>query len=233
MPGSDLPIGKFSCSSFADRCARSLDCPSASLVVAMSSGVGCGVSGCTGARTQLPGFGFVKALADFRSLRAIAVLLLFMMSGLTSFQFCYPDTYEAVAGGLVCLSLAALLEMSLDPPVSSSGPFASTLQHANHVLSTCPRKVFKMVLPVRIVGMLLIILMVPSTDAVCIHCKDTIVGCTGGANCPTVADVSTNSDIFTNMALGSTPKVSGLLPAEVSAHFTRPVCDAIVGSHIC
>ena len=76
--------------------------------------------------------------------------------------------------------------------------------------------------------LVLLLLLRPSLG-VCPHCKDTIAGCAGGINCPTITDLVTNAAIFADRTLGVTPKVSACLPSEVAAHFTRPVCDAIVG----
>ena len=53
--------------------------------------------------------------------------------------------------------------------------------------------------------------------AVCIHCKDTIPGCTGGADCPTISDVNANANIFSTQALGSVPKVTHLFTSPTDA----------------
>ena len=39
-------------------------------------------------------------------------------------------------------------------------------------------------------------------DSVCIHCKDSIVGCKGGDQCPTIADVNANGVLFEEAGLG-------------------------------
>ena len=65
-------------------------------------------------------------------------------------------------------------------------------------------------------------------DSVCIHCKDSIVGCQGGDLCPTIADVSTNGVLFEEASIGKVPKASGLLPPQLLQYFTRPVMEAIV-----
>ena len=65
-------------------------------------------------------------------------------------------------------------------------------------------------------------------DSVCIHCKDSIVGCKGGDQCPTIADVNTNGVLFEEASLGKVPKASGLLPPQLLQYFTRPVMEAIV-----
>jgi hypothetical protein len=71
---------------------------------------------------------------------------------------------------------------------------------------------------------------IPGVSAVgCVHCRDTITGCTGGEACPLVADLATNVAIFTESKLGQTPRVSHLLTPELCAHFTRPICEAVVG----
>ena len=71
--------------------------------------------------------------------------------------------------------------------------------------------------------------LVTPTEAVCPHCKDTIPGCAGHEACPTVADVVANAAIFSDHVLGSTPRVTNLFPPELAAHFSRPLCEAIVG----
>ena len=45
-----------------------------------------------------------------------------------------------------------------------------------------------------------------SVHSVCIHCKDSIPGCTGGNNCPTISDVNANAQLFSTNSLGSIPK---------------------------
>ena len=65
-------------------------------------------------------------------------------------------------------------------------------------------------------------------DSVCIHCKDSIVGCKGGDQCPTIADVNANGVLFEEASLGKVPKASGLLPPQLLQYFTRPVMEAIV-----
>jgi hypothetical protein len=67
------------------------------------------------------------------------------------------------------------------------------------------------------------------TEAVCIHCKNTIHGCTGGDACPAFKAWNTNTAIFKDKALGSTPNVGYSMVSELAAHFTRPVVEAIVG----
>ena len=69
----------------------------------------------------------------------------------------------------------------------------------------------------------------PTTGAVCIHCKDTIEGCTGGDDCPAFKDWATNTAIFMDKKLGSTPRIGHALVPELSSHFPRPIVDAIVG----
>ena len=65
--------------------------------------------------------------------------------------------------------------------------------------------------------------------AVCIHCKDTIPGCTGGDNCPAFKDWAANADIFKDKKLGSTPRITHALTPELLVQFTRPITEAIVG----
>ena len=77
--------------------------------------------------------------------------------------------------------------------------------------------------------MLLLTTNLRSAAAVCTHCKDSIVGCAGGDDCPLFKDLTANALIFQANRLGSTPKLSHLLPPEVGLHFSRPVCEAIVG----
>ena len=67
------------------------------------------------------------------------------------------------------------------------------------------------------------------TEAVCVHCKDTIAGCAGGANCPLVMDLSENVAIFTTNRMDARPKVSLLMVQEMAQTFTRVITDAVVG----
>ena len=65
--------------------------------------------------------------------------------------------------------------------------------------------------------------------AVCEHCRDTVNGCQGGALCPLIVDTVANAEIFQNMRLGRAPSITHLVTPELACHFTRPVCEAIVG----
>ena len=64
-------------------------------------------------------------------------------------------------------------------------------------------------------------MLMKSTDAVCLHCKDTIVGCKGGDQCPTVVDLAANVAVFATGTLGKIPNVQNLLPNFLRAVFTR------------
>ena len=63
-----------------------------------------------------------------------------------------------------------------------------------------------------------------SVHSVCIHCKDSIPGCTGGNNCPTISDVNTNAQLFSTNSLGSIPKTTNLLPAWGRHASVPPPC---------
>ena len=85
----------------------------------------------------------------------------------------------------------------------------------------------------RLGWVLLLLSLVDSAVGVCPHCKDTVVGCAfDAANnvaCPLVSTVAANAAIFASKSLERTPTLSNLkLPAELTAGFPRPVCDAIV-----
>ena len=69
-----------------------------------------------------------------------------------------------------------------------------------------------------------------SISGVCIHCKDSIPGCTGGDNCPTIVDVNSNAQIFSSNAIGSIPKTCHLLPPALMQHFPRTVMEMIVAT---
>jgi len=64
---------------------------------------------------------------------------------------------------------------------------------------------------------------------VCPHCKDSIPGCAGGNDCPLFKEHAANVAMFTGRVLGTAPRVTHQLPAELSMHFTRPICEAIIG----
>jgi hypothetical protein len=66
-------------------------------------------------------------------------------------------------------------------------------------------------------------------EAVCIHCRDSIPGCAGGDACPLVSELATNTAIFAEARLGSTPRLAHFLPAELCTYFPRSICEAIVG----
>ena len=80
-----------------------------------------------------------------------------------------------------------------------------------------------------LLGPAVAILRQAKVEAVCIHCRDTIPGCSGGEACPLVTNLAGNAAIFAERQLGRLPKMSHMLTPEVSSHFTRPVCEAIVG----
>ena len=63
----------------------------------------------------------------------------------------------------------------------------------------------------------------PSVNGVCTHCKDTIVGCTGGDNCPLVKDLAANVAGFQAGTLTSVPNLLHLMPARLRASFPRAV----------
>ena len=77
--------------------------------------------------------------------------------------------------------------------------------------------------------LLIFCMLMRNTEAVCLHCKDTIVGCKGGDQCPTVIDLAANVAVFAAGTLGKVPNVQNLLPNFLRAVFTRAVCEAIVG----
>ena len=64
---------------------------------------------------------------------------------------------------------------------------------------------------------------------VCPHCKDSILGCKGGVDCPLFKEQAANAALFTRRVLGSVPRVTYHFPPELAASFSRPVCEAIVG----
>ena len=68
-----------------------------------------------------------------------------------------------------------------------------------------------------------------TAEAVCPHCKDSIMGCPGGAACPTLVDTAANAAIFSDKLVARTPKVTQLLTPELSLYFSRTVCEALVG----
>ena len=63
----------------------------------------------------------------------------------------------------------------------------------------------------------------------CTNCMDTIVGCKGGSDCPTIIDLMANKKVFEANKLGTVPIVKNLLPPELVNIFTRSVTEAIVG----
>ena len=67
-------------------------------------------------------------------------------------------------------------------------------------------------------------------EAVCPHCKDTILPAAHAATaCPLIIELTKNADIFTKKTLGSSPTVAYSMTHELAMQFTRPVVDAIVG----
>jgi len=79
---------------------------------------------------------------------------------------------------------------------------------------------------------LVLVLLVGALDGVygvCPHCKDSIIGCTGGNDCPLFKEHAANAAMFANRVLGSAPRVTYHFPPELAAAFPRAVCEAIVG----
>ena len=76
---------------------------------------------------------------------------------------------------------------------------------------------------------LLVLGSLPTTHAVCTHCKDTISPTHLDAACPLVVNIAANAQIFSAKTLGSAPTVTYSLTHELAAHFNRPVLDAIMG----
>ena len=69
-----------------------------------------------------------------------------------------------------------------------------------------------------------------TVDAVCPHCKDTILPAGHlAAACPLVVELTKNAEIFEKKKLGSSPTVAHSMTHELAMQFTRPVVDAIVG----
>jgi hypothetical protein len=68
-----------------------------------------------------------------------------------------------------------------------------------------------------------------SAGFTCLECKDTIEGCKGGTDCPLIAQLSGNANIFQTLAIEKTPSLSNLIVPEAASAFTRTICDAIVG----
>ena len=73
------------------------------------------------------------------------------------------------------------------------------------------------------------LMLLDKAEAVCPHCKDSIPGCPGGDACPTMVDPAANAAIFNDKLVARTPKVTQLLPPELAPHFSRTVCEALVG----
>jgi len=69
-----------------------------------------------------------------------------------------------------------------------------------------------------------------TVDAVCPHCKDTILPANHvAAACPLIVELNKNAEIFEKKKLGSSPTVAHSMTHELAMQFTRPVVDAIVG----
>jgi hypothetical protein len=69
-----------------------------------------------------------------------------------------------------------------------------------------------------------------TVEAVCPHCKDTILPAGHvAAACPLIVELTKNAEIFATKKLGSSPTVAYSMTHELAMQFTRPVVDAIVG----
>ena len=66
----------------------------------------------------------------------------------------------------------------------------------------------------------------------CKYCLSTTCpGCEKPDECPLVAGVNANRDVFENGKLGSYPVLSPTFSPEMASVFTRSVCEAIIGKH--
>ena len=89
--------------------------------------------------------------------------------------------------------------------------------------------IFRSSFPLRVKMLLLVLGGLVGVEAVCPHCKDTIVPAHNPTACPLIAELTKNADIFATKKLGSSPTVAYSMTHELSMQFTRPVVDAIVG----
>ena len=72
------------------------------------------------------------------------------------------------------------------------------------------------------------LLFLPSAQAVvCGTCKDTIPGCTGGADCPLLKVPADNAALLTGSSSSKAPDVTQLLPAELLCTFTKSVMETL------
>ena len=90
--------------------------------------------------------------------------------------------------------------------------------------------IFVTPLPLNVKMLLFLLDNLVTIEAVCPHCKDTILpaGHTATA-CPLIIELTKNANIFTQKTLGSSPTVAYSMTHELAMQFTRPVVDAIVG----
>ena len=131
-------------------------------------------------------------------------------------------------------SVAMWTEMgATDAQYSSSSAVSFRVPDSKMALSSCATAVALMVMlsmkATMPVYSMLLVTFLPSMEAVCTHCKDTIPGCTGGTACPLIADASFNAAIFEKSTLGACPKIANLVCPELASFFPRPTCEAIVG----
>ena len=85
-------------------------------------------------------------------------------------------------------------------------------------------------LPVGIKVLAIVLSNLYTVDAVCPHCKDTILPASHQpAACPLIVELTKNAEIFASKKLGSSPTVAHSMTHELAMQFTRPVVDAIVG----
>jgi|EP00900_Chrysochromulina_parva_P015106 hypothetical protein len=85
-------------------------------------------------------------------------------------------------------------------------------------------------LPVGIKVLAIVLSNLYTVDAVCPHCKDTILPANHQpAACPLIVELTKNAEIFASKKLGSSPTVAHSMTHELAMQFTRPVVDAIVG----
>jgi hypothetical protein len=110
------------------------------------------------------------------------------------------------------------------PPRATRGSILSSRAVSTRALMA---QVARVPFPVALV-LALMLVGLPSASAVtCETCKDTIAGCTGGANCPLLKAPRDNAALLRSSASTEAPDMTKLLPPDLLCTFTKTVMETL------
>ena len=79
----------------------------------------------------------------------------------------------------------------------------------------------------RFISAIVLLLNLPTIDAVCSTCRGAVDGCTGGAACPWLTTVAANAAVVVATATTGAISIAALLPSDLIRAFPRNVLEKI------